>query len=364
MPTTESTFSFTRKLFTIILVFTALYFAAEFLIPLAMGGVLATLFLPMCKWLESKKVPKIVACLLCVVMILLIIAGVFYLIGWLVSQFAEDADLIRQRMLEMLAKAQQYIYDSIGVSKEQQMQMVKQQQSSASGMISSVAGSLVSVFTNGILTLVYLCLFLFYRKHIRDFILKVSPAEQKIQMEEAVSEAARVSQQYLAGLAKMIFCLWIMYAIGFSIIGVKNAIFFAILCGMLEIVPIIGNLTGTTLTLLASSVQGADSGMLFGIIITYGTVQLIQGWVLQPLIVGHQVKINPMITILALVVGEVIWGIPGIILAIPLIAMFKIFCDHIPSLKPYGFLFGETESTKEPTFGIKIKDWIGKKVKG
>ncbi|HRI34478.1 MAG TPA: AI-2E family transporter, partial [Saprospiraceae bacterium] len=73
-------------------------------------------------------------------------------------------------------------------------------------------------------------------------------------------------------------------------------------------------------------------------------VQFIQGWVLEPLIVGSQVKINPLFTIIALVVGELIWGIAGIFLAIPLIAMFKIVCDHVESLKPYGFLIGEIET--------------------
>jgi predicted PurR-regulated permease PerM len=75
--------------------------------------------------------------------------------------------------------------------------------------------------------------------------------------------------------------------------------------------------------------------------LTYGIIQFIQGWVLEPLILGRQVKINPLFTILALVFGEIIWGIPGVILAIPITAMLKIVCDHIDALKPYGFLIGE-----------------------
>jgi predicted PurR-regulated permease PerM len=79
----------------------------------------------------------------------------------------------------------------------------------------------------------------------------------------------------------------------------------------------------------------------------YGTVQFVQGWVLEPLIVGSQVKINPLSTIVALILGELVWGIPGIFLAIPLVAMLKIVCDNIESLKPYGFLIGETEKKKK-----------------
>ncbi|MBP6757642.1 MAG: AI-2E family transporter [Flavobacterium sp.] len=66
---------------------------------------------------------------------------------------------------------------------------------------------------------------------------------------------------------------------------------------------------------------------------------------------------NPLFTIFALVLGELIWGISGMILAIPMIAIFKIVCDHIDSLKPYGFLIGEIETErKESVFIKKIKD--------
>jgi predicted PurR-regulated permease PerM len=180
-------------------------------------------------------------------------------------------------------------------------------------------------------------------------------------MLKVIYSVTHVSQQYLIGLTKMIVCLWVMYSIGFSILGVKNAVFFAILCGLLEIVPFIGNITGTTLTVLVSALQGASLPMLGGIVATYTLVQFIQGWLLEPLIVGHQVKINSLFTIIALVLGELVWGIPGVFLAIPLLAMFKTVCDHIEPLKPYGFLIGEIENKKsELTILKKVKRLFGK----
>jgi predicted PurR-regulated permease PerM len=181
-------------------------------------------------------------------------------------------------------------------------------------------------------------------------------------MNKIIDGVSKVSQQYLLGLSKMIACLWVMYAIGFSILGVKNALFFAFLCGLLEIVPFIGNITGTTITVLVAGVQGGSLLMLTGIIGSYGIIQFIQGWVLEPLIVGSQVKINPLFTIIALVIGNIMWGIPGIFLAIPLMAMFKIVCDHIEPLRPYGFLIGEIETKKSDSDIIKnIINWFKKK---
>jgi predicted PurR-regulated permease PerM len=311
--------------------------------------------------MESKKVPRGLAVFICLLGLLLFIAAIGALVGWQVSALLEDVALIKSKFFEITSKLQQSIFYHFGISLSEQSQLLKNQQSSVTAMIESLAGSLSSVGTGAVLTFVYVYFLLYYRTHIKSFILQLSPSDQQQETEQVILRAANVSQQYLVGMAKMIVCLWIMYGIGFSILGVKNAIFFAVLCGLLEIVPFIGNITGTVITVLVTTVNGGSPAMLGGIVVTYGIVQLIQGWVLESLILGPQVKINPLFTIIALVIGNIIWGIPGIVLAIPLMAMFKILCDHIDSLKSYGFLIGETSSaTSTPGFITKIKTWITK----
>ncbi|MEJ7671601.1 MAG: AI-2E family transporter [Chitinophagaceae bacterium] len=81
--------------------------------------------------------------------------------------------------------------------------------------------------------------------------------------------------------------------------------------------------------------------ILIGVLITYAVVQFIQTYILEPLVVGAEVNINPLFTIIAIVLGELIWGIPGMVLAIPLTGIFKIICDNVEPLKPYGFLIGK-----------------------
>lgn len=360
MTTTSS--SIIKKLFLLFLVFAGLYYAKGFLMPLAIAGVLATLFLPFCKWMEGKKIPKGLAVLICLIVLLLVIAAVVTLFGWQISELINDFALIKQKTIEKIDRIQEYIFNHLGISAVKQSQILNDEQPSVTGIMQVLAGSLIYIFTNFILVLAYIFLLLYYRVHIRNFFIKLTPPSQRKEMEQIVYSASHVSQQYLLGLTKMIVCLWIMYGIGFTIIGVENAIFFAILCGLLEVVPFVGNITGTTLTVFVAAVHGANFPMLGGIIVTYGVVQLIQGWVLEPIILGPQVKINPLFTIIALVLGELVWGIPGIFLAIPLTAMFKIVCDHIEPLKPYGFLIGEIETAKrELSFINKIKSWFKKK---
>lgn len=332
-------------LFLFFLVITGLYFAKPFLVPLVIAAIFAMLFLPMSGWLEQKGLHRGVAALLCVLTLVCIVAGMIFLISWQVKDLAQDMGNMQQYVGKSVSKIKELISNNLGVSAAQQEQMLKQQQSSAGGgagkMVMAVMSGLSAVMVNSILVIVYLFLLLFLRTHLRRFILKVTPQNTRQQTDRILHDSAKVARSYLTGLAKMIVLLWIMYGIGFSIVGVKNALFFAILCGVLEIVPFIGNIAGTALTLIMALSQGDDSNMLIGILVTYAVVQFLQTYVLEPLVVGAQVKINPLFTIIAIVLGELIWGIPGMILAVPVTGIAKIIFDNTNGLKSYGFLVGE-----------------------
>lgn len=353
---TASITSVIKKLLLVFLVFAGLYYAKAFLMPLFIGGILATLFLPFCNWMERKKTPKGLAVFICLLGLVALIASVVALLGWKIYDFVNDFALMKKVSIETLNSIQVYIYDHLDLSFKEQFKILEKEQPSYGAIMQMLLESMASFFTNLILVLVYFLFLLFYRVHIKIFFLKHAVASQQGDMEHLIDSAANISQQYLLGISKMIVLLWIMYGIGFSVLGVKNALFFAILCGLLEIIPYVGNIIGTVLTLIVAALHGSDLSMLGGIVIVYGIIQMIQGWVLEPLILGPQVKINPLFTIFALVIGELLWGISGMILAIPMIAMFKIVCDHIEPLKPYGFLIGETETKrKELGFIKKIK---------
>jgi predicted PurR-regulated permease PerM len=352
-----STTAVIKKLLLFFLVFASLYYGKIFIMPFVIGGILAMLFLPFCNWMEKNKIPKGIAVFLCLLTLLLFASSIVAILSWKISEVMNDIALLKDKTIETGAYIQKYIFNHFNISIEEQFKILKEEKPSYSSMVQILLSSLATLLTNLILVTAYFLFLLYYRSHIKQFILKLTAESQQKEMEQIIHKIANISQQYLVGLSKMIICLWIMYYIGFSFIGLENAFFFAILCGFLEIVPFVGNITGTTLTVLIAPMHGGSPILLGGIVITYGIVQFIQGWLLEPLMLGPQVKINPLFTIVALVLGELVWGIPGIILAIPLTAMLKIICDHIESLKPYGFLIGEIELKKTTNFSFfqKIK---------
>lgn len=344
-----------------ILSFTGLYFSAPFLIPVALAAVFSMLFIKFCSWLEYKGLGRGAASFLCIICFILAISLIVFLLTWQLNGLVENIDNMKQRIVVLFSNFQHWIYEKAGIDLKQQKELLDGQsiKGESGNMLADFAGKIMDILLNTVLVLVYMFLFLVYRSHIKKFILKLVPGVEKNEADGVVHQAAKVGQRYLSGLAAMIVVLWIMYGIGFSIVGVESAIFFAVLCGILEIIPFVGNLTGNSVTILAVLAQGGDSRMVIGVLITYALVQFIQTYILEPLIVGEQVNINPLFTILAIVLGEMVWGVAGMVLAIPLLGMLKIVCDHIPDLQPYGFLIG-TEKQRNRKTGLldKIKSFL------
>lgn len=330
------------------LIVAGLYYAKPFLVPLCFGALLAMLFLPLSRWLERKKIPKGLAILICLVLLLSIITIIIIVISWQVTDLTGELTDIENRLRQIADEVEQFITRHFGIPAEQQEKLLQQQaqNNTANGIVSNIGSTILGLLVDFILCLVYIFLFMYYRTRIKKFILQLISNQQRQNAEQVIHDIQKVTQQYLTGMSWMILSLWIMYSIGFSIVGVKYAVFFAILCGLLEIVPFVGNLVGNLLAILMVVIQGGGTGMVLGVLLTYAIVQFLQTYILEPLVVGAGVNINPLFTIIILVLGELVWGIPGLVLAIPLLGIVKIVCDHIEPLKPYGFLIGRERKDK------------------
>jgi predicted PurR-regulated permease PerM len=338
-----------------------LVYAKPFLVPLTFAALLSMLLLPLTKWLQAKKFGQVPAILVSILLFLGFIALVIFFITSQVSDLASDSSKIEQQISLKYQEAQAFISEKIGIPREKQEAMMKEQQASSGGkMGKAITGFLAGVggfLTDFVLVLVYIFLLIFFRDRLKGFLIRIVPDAHRDNALKTMSDVQQVSQKYLSGLALMIVMLWVMYGIGFTIAGVRSALFFAVLCGLLEIIPFVGNLLGTALTLGTSMMQGGSSNLLIGILVTYALVQFIQTYILEPLVVGAEVNINPLFTIVGLVGGEMLWGIPGMILAIPLLGITKIVCDHVEPLKPWGYLIGQ-EKKEDKGLKKKMKEFL------
>lgn len=326
----------------------ALYFAAAFLIPVTFAALLAMLFYRFSEWLEKRGIKRGLSALLSVLVLLGVVAFVGTILGWQLSYLAEDFDEMKTQLMANVSKLREWISNSIGIDFAQQENLAttegQRNAASAGNIFLKLLNKFAGFLVDAVLVTVYTYLLLYYRSHLKNFLLQAVPTENRPNIQAIIRKSVDVSGTYLIGLFNMVALLWVMYSVGFSIVGLEGAIFFAILCGLFEIVPFIGNLVGNLVAILAVMAQGGDSGMVLGVIAVYLTVQFLQTYLLEPLVVGQRVNINPLFTIMALVAGQLIWGIPGMAMAIPLLGIVKIVCDNVPDLHAYGMVIGPVKS--------------------
>lgn len=324
-----------------------LYYGKPFLTPLLIASLLAMLLLPLCARLE-RHIHPVPAALVALLLLLTATGLLVFLFSLQLSELSEKAPEIGKNLSAKLAQAKDFLTDKFGISPGRQQEIIGQQEPSSAGrlvtLFTALFASLGSLLTDFIIVMVYVFLLLLLRSHLKGFVLKLVAQNEQAAAELILHDVRQVAQKYLSGLALMIACLWVMYGIGFSLIGVQHALFFAVLCGLLEIVPFVGNLTGVSLTILMTLATGGSTGMIAGILVAYGVIQFTQTYLLEPLVVGKVISINPLFTIMSIIAGELLWGVAGMILALPLLGMLKIVCDHIPPLKPFGFLIGEAKA--------------------
>ena len=345
-------------LLLIFLAFSILIYAKIVLLPLTLAGLLAMLFMPISARLERKGIGRALASLLCVLLFIAILAAVIYFFIWQINAITQDVSAIQQNVMNKIHQLEMFLYKSFGITPSSQEEIIKGKNSDGlSSMISSFMGSLIFFVTNFIIMLVYIFMLLYSRRHLKIFILKLIPQDQKEKTEKIILASSKATQHYLFGFGLLVILLWLLYSISFSIIGVKNPVFFASLCGLLEVIPFVGSITGITLTVLMVISQGGSGAMILTVLIVYVVIQFTQFYIIQPSLLGGEVDINPLVAIIVLIIGEMIWGLGGMVIAIPLTGMAKIIFDNVEELKPYGYLLGRhSHGTKN--ISLTLKQWF------
>jgi predicted PurR-regulated permease PerM len=151
---------------------------------------------------------------------------------------------------------------------------------------------------------------------------------------------------------------------GLLILGIDYAFFFGALGALLTIIPYVGIFIGALLPILMSLVTKDSAWYAVGVAGIFFFVQILEGNFITPNVVGSKVSINPLVAIVGLILGGMLWGAPGMILAIPFMAVIKVIFDSVEGLRPYGFVLGDSEEVQAENKDLvdTISEGIKKKV--
>ena len=156
-----------------------------------------------------------------------------------------------------------------------------------------------------------------------------------------------MTRQYLTGVVTVMAILSVLNSIGLLILGIPHAIFFGVLASVLNIIPYIGVWIGSGLPMIMALITKNSLIYPVGVIVVFVVTQFLDNNFLTPRITGSQVKLNALATIGIIIIGNMVWGVSGMILFIPLLGIAKILFDNVDMLKPFAILIGEDDEPKK-----------------
>lgn len=363
---------YTYILAALILTVYAMIMAKSILLPLLFALFFSILLSPFCGWLEQYKVPRFLSSLAGILLGLIILFGIGFFFYSQMIAFTQDADMFAERLEELLGSMEGFLATWFAVEGEINLDRVVSAsfewvQDNATSLTMGITGA-ASTITSIFLVPIYIYLMLLFRDVLKNFALKAfgkGEAESTVKVHSIILKVKTLVQKYITGLLMVIAILAVLNSVMLMIIGIDHAIFFGVFAAMLNVIPFVGPIMGSILPILYSLITMDSLFYPFIILLGFYIIQLFESNLFTPTIVGSQVSMNALATLLLIFIGAQIWGLAGMILFIPLGAIIKVICDEIDSLNHFGYLLGrpvDDKSGETSLFAKKVRA-LSKKVR-
>lgn len=289
--------------------------------------------------------------MIAVILLLSCIGGMIYVVASQITDLAKDWPQFQAQIERSLYNFRGWVYDNFHITRRKQLNVVNAATSKVTNPDAAVVGStllsLSFILLFLVFTFIYTFFFLLYRRVIMRFMESVFLKENKKLVHEIIEEVQIMLRKYITGLLTEMAMVASGVGITLSLLGVQYPILLGLITGLFNIIPYFGIFTAMVISVIVSLGTSAVSSTTIYVIITFVLTHLIDSNLLLPLVVGSKVRINAMVTVLGVVIGEMFWGVAGMFLSVPVVAVLKIIFDRVESLQSWGIILGDEGHQQE-----------------
>jgi predicted PurR-regulated permease PerM len=323
-----------------------MYIGKRIIVPLVFAILIAILLHPVVNFFVKRKVNRLIAIFISLFLAFLIIVLFGFLLVSQTSKFSQSWPVLVDKFTDLLNQsitwASKYfeldpknIHNWITNSIDD---LIDTSTGAIEQTLITVGSSLVVLF----LVPAYVFMIMYYQPLLIEFLHTVFGKDDQKQVSEVISQTKKVIQGYLIGLFIEAVIIATLNSTALLILGIDYAILLGIIGALLNVIPYIGGIVAVALPMIVAFATKSSGWYTVYVFAGYYFIQLIDNHYISPFIVSSKVKINALFSIISVLVGYALWGIPGMFLSIPLLAIIKLIFDHIEPLKPWGFLLGDT----------------------
>lgn len=352
---TEVRFPFYARLalvlLSVVLILFMMRMGSVIIVPLFFAVLIAFLLLPLCSWMERRRFPRPLASILSLLIFIAVFSGVIYFLVQQMVDFGQDLPRLSERITAWIGHMQSWIEKKYHVDSDHQVDYITRYMSGAVTAVTDtfqmIAFSLINFIIWTIFVFVFVFFILNHRRLLRRFVIMLFQKRHQERVEEVMSDTRMLANSYVLGLMTEVVIVAVMNTVVLLLFGVKYALLLGVLGAVLNLIPYLGIYVASAFAALIT-LSNSSPGMALTVIIIFIAVHFVDANVILPRIVGSRVKMNPLATIVVVIIGNIVWGIPGMFLFIPLTAIVKLIFERVDSLKPWAMLIG-TDSDKPVT---------------
>ncbi|SFD85302.1 Predicted PurR-regulated permease PerM [Chitinophaga sp. CF118] len=342
-----------RLTFTLLSILLIIYIARlghELIVPLIFALLVSIMLLPIANQLEKWRFSRGAAALTVILLFVIVLSGVLMLLISQMGSFVADFPQLQEQLLKSLNSLQVWINAHFHINSTKQMDYLEQLAmgtlGSATTFLSTTLFSVSSLLIFVVFVLLYSFFLLLYRRLLVTFLIRVFLDKHREKVQDVIIQTRYIIKGYVTGLMIEMIVVAIVNCTIFWILGIKYATLLGIVAAIFNIIPYLGIYIATILCMILT-LTNSSVGTTFQVGIGLLVVHFLDSNILLPRIVGSKVKINALVTILGVVAGNLIWGVPGMFLAIPIIAILKIVFEHIEYMQPWALLLGDVTFKKK-----------------
>ncbi len=346
---TISTNHFLKVLLVAIAVVIICYYASTVLLPFFLAVILAAVLdKPNEFFMRKWKFPKWLAITCSVFLLIIVFSGISAVVTERVENISEDWEEIQKKSTQKIETMESWSKQNLGFNPIRMASNSTTFKDQLKGYATKMATSLITLLSQSLIILIYIILLLMQKKMLHNFFFKLA-GKDRIPMRNIINESAQTVSNYLIGKAKIMTILFVMYYIGFLVGSVPYALFLALFAALFSIIPYVGNFVGGGAAfVLASLYSGFTSGLIvIGVVMA---AQMLESYILTPLIIGDEINLNPFITIFGVVVFSALWGIVGAVIALPVTGVLKVIFSNVEGLEPYGYLMSKQKEDEVESY--------------
>ena len=333
-------------IFGMVLLSYSLFNLKGILAPIAFSFIISILLNPLVNRMQRKGLNRVLSIFLSLALAIFLVGGILFFISSQVMSFGDNLPELKLKFNAQVLNIQQWIATNFKFTIQKQQQLLNNALNSSQSMLGGAVGGLLGTLGFILLVPIYAFLLLFYKTLILNFFHEVFAEENTGKVSEVMVETKSAIQSYMVGLLLEALVVAAMNSVALLLLGVDYAILIGVIGALLNMLPYIGGLVAIALPVIMVSVTQDGFTTQLAVIGAYILIQFIDNNFLVPFLVSSRVKINAFFSIVVVLLGGALWGIAGMFLSIPFVAILKIVFDRLPEMKPWGKLLGDTVPTR------------------